>query len=106
MTFSEYQKLLKHRINIDSLDFLTSEEEKELEKHVGEDFAERLVNKVNYIISADGVLKIDTAINKKMDMLIKMEDRIFLTPLAKIKSIPRKVKEPENHLKKKGFGNV
>lgn len=106
MTFSEYQKLLQHRIKIDSIDLLDSDEQAELEKQVGEDMAISLMNKINYILSVDGVLKIDTAINKKMDMLIKMEDRLFLNPLSKVKNVPKKEKEPENPLKKKGFGNV
>lgn len=42
-------------------------------------------------------LKLETAINKKMDMLIKMQDRLFLNPLARIRNVPiKKKKEPEN----------
>ena len=93
MTFSEYQKLLEHRKRIDSLDGLNIDELDTLEQHAGEDVARDLFNKINYILSVDGVLKIDTAINKKMDMLIKMEDRLFLNPLAKIKNVPKKPKE-------------
>lgn len=45
----------------------------------------------------DGFLKLESAINKKMDMLIKMQDRLFLNPLARIKSVPAKEKEkPKN----------
>ncbi|MEN6567188.1 MAG: P27 family phage terminase small subunit [Veillonellales bacterium] len=106
MTFSEYQKLLRHRKNIDHFDMLGVDEQGHLEKYLDEDLAAELIEKVNYIISVDGVLKIDTAINKKMDMLIKMEDRLFLNPLAKVKNIPKKENKPEDPLKAKGFGNV
>jgi hypothetical protein len=42
-----------------------------------------------------------------MDMLIKMEDRLFLNPLSKVKNIPKK-EEPgkTDPLASKGFGNV
>lgn len=106
MTFSEYQKLLEHRKRIDSLDGLTIDEHDELEQQVGEDAAKDLFNKINYILSVDGVLKLDTAINKKMDMLIKMEDRLFLNPLAKVKNVPKKEPEKKDPLTAKGFGNI
>jgi phage terminase small subunit len=106
MTFSEYQKLLKHRIKIDNIDWLDFDEQVDLEKQVGEDMAERLINKINYILSVDGVLKIDAAINKKMDMLIKMEDRLFLNPLSKVKNVPKKEPKLVDPLAQKGFGNV
>ncbi|GAC40848.1 P27 family phage terminase small subunit [Paenibacillus popilliae] len=52
----------------------------------------------------EGILKIDTAINKKMDMLLKMQDRLFLNPLAKVKNVP-KPKEKEKPPSKFGkFG--
>jgi len=36
------------------------------------------------------ILKLETAINKKMDMLLKMQDRLFLNPLARVKNVPKK----------------
>lgn len=51
-------------------------------------------------------LQLESAINKKMDLLIKMEDRSFLNPLAKVKNIPKKEQEKANPLAAKGFGNV
>lgn len=45
----------------------------------------------------DDTLKLEAAINKKMDMLIKMQDRLFLNPLAKVKNVPKKeVEKPKN----------
>ena len=106
MTFSEYNKLLEHHKRIDNIDYLDADEQGILEKQFGEDMAKNLLNKINYIVSVDGVLKLDTAINKKQDMLIKMEDRLFLNPLAKVKNVPKQEKKPEDPLAKKGFGNV
>lgn len=60
-TFSDYQKLVKQKDNIED--------------------------------DIDTLLRLENAINKKMDMLIKMEDRLFLNPLSKIKTIPKPVKE-------------
>jgi phage terminase small subunit len=45
----------------------------------------------------DDILKLETAVNKKMDMLIKMQDRLFLNPLARVKNVPkREQKKPDN----------
>jgi len=46
----------------------------------------------------------ETAVNKKMDMLIKMQDRLFLNPLAKIKNIPKQKKEEKPVSKFAKFG--
>lgn len=52
-------------------------------------------------------LNLDQSINKKLDMLIKLEDRLFLNPLSRIKSIPKKADEkPVSELERLGFGNV
>ncbi len=106
VTFSEYRRLLDHRAKIDNIDMPSSDEEELLEEHMDEDDVASLLNKINYIISVDGVLKIDAAINKKMDMLIKMEDRLFLNPLSKVKNVPKKEPEKTDPLAGKGFGNV
>jgi phage terminase small subunit len=51
------------------------------------------------IENIDNVLKLESAINKKMDMLIKMQDRLFLNSLAKVKNVPKREKEkPDNPL--------
>lgn len=94
-TYSEYRSLVEHRKNIENIEYLDSEALELLEEETSETRAKILFNKMNYIISVDGVLKLETAINKKQDMLIKMEDRLFLTPLSKIKNVgrPLEVKE-------------
>ena len=53
------------------------------------------MKKIDYLLSSDGLLTLESAINKKMDMLIKMEDRLFLNPLAKVKNVPKQVKVEE-----------
>ena len=49
-----------------------------------------LLNYANPKHDLGEALKLQTAINKKMDMLLKMEDRLFLNPLAKVKNVPRR----------------
>ena len=108
MTFSEYENLIKIRKNINMIDFDAEDEEetyKALEE-VPEYRVKYILKKIEYILSSDGLLTLESAINKKMDMLIKMEDRLFLNPLAKVKNVPKQVKsekQPESRWTK--FGN-
>lgn len=108
-TFSEYHSLVDCREKIMNSD-LSDDEIKlvndTLTEEYGERKAKKLFEKIDYILSTAGVLSIDTAINKKMDMLIKMEDRLFLNPLAKVKNVPKKEPEQVDQLAAKGFGNV
>lgn len=49
-------------------------------------------------------LNIDDRMNKKLDILLKMEDRLLLNPLAKTRSVPKKPsEEDEDPLSKTGF---
>ena len=109
-THSEYQGLLRHRAVVGNIE-LTPEEvaeaENVLEDQYGKKMANNLFKKINYLLSVGGILSIDTAINKKADMLIKLEDRLFLNPLAKVKNVPKKQeKQKSDPLKERGFGNV
>ena len=98
MTFSEYENLLKIRETMNVLEF-DYEEVEDTTEILSEEFTARKINnlikKINYLLSTDGLLSLETAINKKMDMLIKMEDRLFLTPLSKVKNVPKQVKVEE-----------
>jgi phage terminase small subunit len=92
-TYSEYERLLKTRDKLEAI----SESNLPDEFDDLEDIAYNIKKIVNGIVSTDGILRLETAINKKMDMLIKMQDRLFLNPLAKIKNVPKKEKEkPKN----------
>ena len=62
-------------------------------------------NSIEYLLRCNVDFQLDTAINKKMDMLIKMEDRLFLNPLAKVKNVPKvKEEKPKNKFDKFGTG--
>jgi phage terminase small subunit len=64
----------------------------------------KAIQYLSQLASIEGTLKLDGAINKKMDMLIKMQDRLFLNPLAKVKNIPKPAKEKEKTSKFGRFG--
>lgn len=96
MTFSEYLGLieLKRQVNQAVINW------NEYEQFFPLDFRDG----INRILKVDPILQLETAINKKMDMLIKMEDRLFLNPLAKVKNIPPMPKEEEVPSKFAKFG--
>lgn len=85
MTFSEYLRLLdqKKRIERFEIDY-----ERLLER-----FDAELLEGLDAFFRFEPVMQLDTAINKKMDLLMKMEDRSFLNPLSKVKNVPQKPKE-------------
>ena len=95
MTFSEYIKLCDTRNKIESLQINWAD----YEGMLPEEFEDGIKELLRYNID----LQLDSAINKKMDMLIKMEDRLFLNPLAKVKNIPKAPEEkPANKFNKFG----
>jgi hypothetical protein len=81
MTFSEYLNLVDRRNRVAGFHADWQEYQSELP----EDFRDA----VESVLKVDIDLALESAINKKMDMLIKMEDRLFLNPLSKIKNIPK-----------------
>ncbi|MFZ3172064.1 MAG: hypothetical protein WA118_08800 [Carboxydocellales bacterium] len=85
MTHSEYVRLCGNRKKLETL-------HADWERYQGA-LPENFIYAMEALIRIDHELQLETAINKKMDMLIKMEDRLFLNPLAKVKNVPKK--EPE-----------
>ncbi|MEV2294902.1 terminase [Paenibacillus larvae] len=93
-TYSEYEKLLAQHQRLENVI---------VDEDVFDEYISRAeqVDGVNYkalrylsqLASVEGILKIETAINKKMDMLLKLQDRLFLNPLAKVKNVPQPKKE-------------
>jgi phage terminase small subunit len=106
-TFSEYQELLNAYQRVGNIHY----DCKELDEFIDEtDDDDRYIlhNKVRKqlrdLFSINAILVIETAINKKMDMLLKMEDRLFLNPLAKVKNVPQTKKEEKPPSKFGRFG--
>ncbi|MEH7087142.1 terminase, partial [Neobacillus drentensis] len=87
-----------------------------IDEHILSEYIERAeeVDEVNYkalrylsqLASVEGILKLETAINKKMDMLLKLQDRLFLNPLAKVKYIPKPKKDDKPASKFGKFGGA
>jgi phage terminase small subunit len=50
--------------------------------------------------------KLDQKLERKGELLIKMEDRLFLNPVAKIRAIAPKKEQKQTELEKNGFDNV
>lgn len=111
MAYSEYLDLIERRAIINQLSINIEEHyyiEKELkDTEVPEKRIEKMIEKYEFILSIGGLIALDKAINAKMDALVKMEDRLFLNPLAKIKNVPKKPPEEEKtELDQNGFGDI
>lgn len=111
MAYSEYLDLIERRAIINQLSINIEEHyyiEEELKNAgVPEKRIEKMIEKYEFILSIGGLIALDKAINAKMDALVKMEDRLFLNPLAKIKNVPKKPPEEEKtELDQNGFGDI
>lgn len=91
VTHSQYLKLLERLKRIKDI----AQEPDDVEEYIYSDneFNTRIKRQLADMVSTDGVLRIEKAINQKLDVLIKMEDRLFLNPVAKVKNIPKKQSE-------------
>lgn len=100
MTFSEYQRLLINRKSVEVFEI-------NWDSRWDVMFPLEIRDGINRLLKLDPVLQLESAINKKMDMLLKMEDRLFLNPLAKVKNIPKQPKEekPPSKFGRFGAGN-
>jgi phage terminase small subunit len=96
-TWSEYLSLLSRRARIAEMDYPETDQaiEDEVEEHEGKKRSIKFWKKMEYIMSTPGLLAIDTAINAKLAELDRLDDRLFLNPLAKIRNVPRKKQEEE-----------
>jgi len=94
-TFAEYNQLLERMKVINHI----HAEVGDVDDYIAdsnEDFNYKIKKKLLDIVSTDGILRIEAAINKKMDMLLKMEDRMFLNPVSRIKNVAKKEKEEKD----------
>ena len=92
-TFAEYERLLEAHQRIERIAYDTDA----LYDYIinqPDAFVMKAMTQLAELASIDGILKVEKAINNKMDQLVKMEDRLFLNPLAKVKNIPKQAKEP------------
>ncbi|AIQ61849.1 terminase [Paenibacillus stellifer] len=92
-TYAEYERLQKSYQTIDKVAYDSEQLDEYIED--SDEFDTRVKRQLRSMIAVDGLLRIETAINKKMDMLLKMQDRLFLNPLAKVKNVPKPQKKEE-----------
>ncbi|MFD2330657.1 terminase [Cohnella sp. GCM10020058] len=106
-TYSEYERLQERYQQIDRIQIdedVLSDYLDQAEDVDGAGY--KALKYLSQLASLDGALKIETAINKKMDMLLKLQDRLFLNPLAKIKNVPKPKKEEKAPSKFGRFGGA
>jgi phage terminase small subunit len=113
LCWSEYLQLVEQRNVISELTPPEKEDRdaisEETEQARGKKVADLIWKKIDYILSTDGILKIDAAINSKIATINALEDRLFLNPLAKIKNIIKlkdTVKEQTSEMAAAGFGDI
>lgn len=101
-TYSEYESLLLAHQRIENIAADTDG----LYQYIldQDDFVMKAMSQIAQLASIDGILKIERAINNKMDMLLKLQDRLFLNPLAKIKNVPKPKKDDKPASKFAKFG--
>lgn len=110
-TFSEYQELRKAYQKIkeihydcEALDRAIDAELKNEDGTTEKAFSYKVKKQLRDMFSVNALLQIESAINKKVDMLMKMEDRMFLNPISKVKNIPKKKEEEKPSEKWGKFG--
>lgn len=91
-TMADYERLLKSYQSIDRIAF----DSDKLEDYINDSdqFDYKVQNQLRAMISVDGLLRIEAAINKKLTVLMTMQDRLFLNPLSKVKNVPKKPDAP------------
>ena len=100
MLYSEYDELIEQRRLISDLDFPGDDMDEimaETDAEYRHTRARRLWNIMEYFTKLDGLLKLDKAINTKLKSILDIEDRIFMNPAAKVRTLPirRKPKEKD-----------
>jgi phage terminase small subunit len=108
--YSQLLDLIERRKKIAETGFVWSER-MEVKFCLGELYgikqAEDVWEKIMHIISTDGLLRIDKAINSKAATLTAMEDRLYLNPRARVSNVPKQKKPaPEDPLQAAGFGGL
>lgn len=111
ITFSGYLKLIEAHQKISEIHYDCEELDRAIEAELkNEDgttekaFSYKVKKQLRDMISVNAILQIETAINKKVDLMIKMEDRMFLNPISKVKNIPKKKEEEKPSEKWGKFG--
>ena len=82
---SEYLNLIQDRERIQNIEIDFSEYQMELPEFIQAG--------IERIFKMEQLLKIENLINKKSQLMITLEDRLFLNPVSRLKNVPAKKKE-------------
>ena len=107
LLYADYYELVEQRKIVSSSEY-SEDLASEMRDEIDEELPKRKANKIwkifEFYNSLDGVIKIDKMIDSKLKSILQIEDRIFLNPAAKVRTIPLKKKvEKKSDLESKGF---
>jgi phage terminase small subunit len=94
---SEYLNLIVDREKIQNIEIDFNEYQMSLPQFIQEG--------IDRVFKLDPLLKIENLINKKSQLLITLEDRLFLNPVSRIKNVPKKEAEVIDPVKAR-FGDI
>jgi len=107
MLYSEYWQLLETRRAISDMDFPEDDMVEMMalsEAEYRAARARRLWSIMEYFTRLDGLLRLDDKIHRKLKTILDIEDRIFLNPASKVRTLPiRRKPEEKDHLEDLGF---
>ena len=94
ITYSEYLSLIERKKRVDQMDFVSLRLD-------SRSIRGEKRKTMNEIMRLKEVLSLETAINKKNDIIIKYQDRLFLNALSKVKNVPKREKpKPDNPMER------
>lgn len=103
---NSYQKIKEIHYDCEELDAAIDAELKNEDGFDEKVFTYKVKKQLRDMISVNALLSIENSINKKAELLGKMEDRMFLNPISKLKNIPKKQQEEEPSVKWGKYGGM
>lgn len=94
---SEYIRLIRKRQLVEQIDYV------QLNSLINKTLRGQKRKNMNLILSLDADGKIERQINAKIKIMSSYEDRLFLTPLSKLKNIPAKPKPTKENRMEEEF---
>ena len=98
LLYADYWDLVEQRRIVSGFSMPAKDTEdlvKLTEDQFNHDRARQLWSIMECFTSLDGLLKLDKAINAKVKSILDVEDRIFLNPASKVRTLPIKKKSKE-----------
>lgn len=103
---NNYQRIKEIHYDSSALDAAIDAELKNEDGSSDKIFTYKVKKQLRDMISINALLTIENAINKKVELLCKMEDKMFLNPISKLKNIPKKQEEEKTSVKWGKYGGM